>query len=134
MPDYLLLTDDGPVVVDVKPRSQLDEPKVKFILDWTRTLVERRGWRYEVWSEPPATELETVRFLAGFRNAERFDPELISAPKARDDLKGRTLAHAFCEYRVSSSPKTPHSCGQCSSSTSKRYTTPARCASESDSG
>lgn len=42
---------------------------------------------------------KTVRFLAGFRNAERFDPELINALKARDDLKGRTLAHAFCEYR-----------------------------------
>lgn len=99
VPDYLLLTDDGPVVVDVKPRSQLDEPKVHFTLDWTRTLVERRGWRYEVWSEPPAAELDTVRFLAGFRNAERFDPELINALKARDDLRGRTLAHAFGEYR-----------------------------------
>lgn len=104
VPDYLLLTDDGPVVVDVKPRSQLDEPKVKFTLDWTRTFVERRGWRYEVWSEPPATELETVRFLAGFRNAERFDPELINALKDRDDLKGRTLAHAFCEYRKWTEP------------------------------
>ena len=63
VPDYLLLTDDGPVVVDVKPRSQLDEPKVKFTLDWTRTFVERRGWRYEVWSEPPATELNPVSRL-----------------------------------------------------------------------
>lgn len=60
VPDYLLLTDNGPVVVDVKPRSQLDEPKVRLTLDWTRTLVERRGWRYEVWSEPPATELTVV--------------------------------------------------------------------------
>lgn len=98
VPDYLLLTDSGPVVVDVKPSSQLDEPKVRFTLDWTRVLVERRGWRYEVWSEPPVTELETVRFLAGFRNAERFDPELVNALKARADLKGRTLAYAFSEY------------------------------------
>lgn len=28
VPDYFLLTDDGPVVVDVKPSSQLDKPKV----------------------------------------------------------------------------------------------------------
>ncbi len=52
VPAYVLLTDDGPVVVDVKPRSQLDESKVRLTLDWTRTLVERRGWCYEVWSEP----------------------------------------------------------------------------------
>ncbi|NVN49360.1 TnsA-like heteromeric transposase endonuclease subunit [Mycolicibacterium hippocampi] len=88
VPDYLLLTHSGPVVVDVKPSSQLDDPKVRFTLDWTRILVERRGWRYEVWSEPPVTELETIRFLAGFRNAARFDPELVNALKARADLKG----------------------------------------------
>lgn len=39
VPDYLLLTDAGPVVVDVKPRSQFDKPKVKFTLDWPVT-----GW------------------------------------------------------------------------------------------
>ena len=50
-----------------------------------------------MWSEPPATELETVRFLAAFRNAERFAPELINALRVRDDLRGRTLADAFCE-------------------------------------
>lgn len=33
VPDYLLLTNEGPVVVDVKPRSQLDEPKVRLTLD-----------------------------------------------------------------------------------------------------
>ncbi len=104
VPDYLLLTDEGPVVVDVKPSSQLHKPKVRLTLDWTRRLVEGRGWRYEVWSEPPATELETVRFLAGFRNAERFDPELVNALKARDDLRGRTLAHAFSEYRKWTEP------------------------------
>lgn len=30
IPDYLLLTDDGPVVVDVKPRHRLERPKVAF--------------------------------------------------------------------------------------------------------
>ncbi|MFG2431984.1 TnsA-like heteromeric transposase endonuclease subunit [Streptomyces sp. NPDC048590] len=29
IPDYLLLTDDGPVVVDVKPRHRLERPKVR---------------------------------------------------------------------------------------------------------
>jgi hypothetical protein len=35
--------------------------------------VEGRGWRYEVWSEPPATELGNIRFLAGFRSPRCFD-------------------------------------------------------------
>ncbi|MEU7060870.1 TnsA-like heteromeric transposase endonuclease subunit [Streptomyces sp. NPDC046197] len=35
-PDYLLLTDDGPVVVDVKPRHRLERPKVAFTCAWTR--------------------------------------------------------------------------------------------------
>jgi hypothetical protein len=104
VPDYLLLTSGGPVVVDVKPRSQLDKPKVKFTLDWTRLLVEGRGWRYEVWSEPPATELGTIRFLAGFRNAERFDPHLVNALKARDDLEGQTLEYACATYRTWTEP------------------------------
>lgn len=98
VPDYLLLADGGPVVVDVKPRFQLDNPKVVYTLAWTRALVERRGWRYEVWSEPPTAELETIRFLAGFRYRERFDPQLLRALTTRDDLAGRTFDYACSEY------------------------------------
>jgi hypothetical protein len=32
VPDYLLLTGEGPVVVDVKPRARLSRPDVSFIL------------------------------------------------------------------------------------------------------
>jgi hypothetical protein len=60
IPDYLLLMDDGPVVVDVKPRHRLERPKVAFTFAWSRTAVESRGWRYEVWSEPDPHELENV--------------------------------------------------------------------------
>jgi hypothetical protein len=104
VPDFLLLTGGVPVVVDVKPRSQLDKPVVKFTLDWTRVLVEGRGMRYEVWSEPPATALGTVRFLAGFRNAMCFDPDLVKALKDRDDLEGQTLRYACSAYRTWTEP------------------------------
>ena len=57
VPDFLLITERGPVVVDVKPLARLANPRVRFTLDWTRKLMERREWCYEVWSEPPATEL-----------------------------------------------------------------------------
>jgi hypothetical protein len=34
VPDFLLLSDMGPTVVDVKPRLQLSKPKVSFTLAW----------------------------------------------------------------------------------------------------
>ncbi|WP_406425067.1 hypothetical protein [Streptomyces sp. NBC_00842] len=46
------MADDGPVVVDVKPRHRLEQPKISFTFAWTREVVESRGWQYEVWSEP----------------------------------------------------------------------------------
>jgi hypothetical protein len=46
IPDYLLLTDRGPIVVDVKPRHRPDSPKVAFTLAWTRKVVESSGWRF----------------------------------------------------------------------------------------
>ena len=79
IPDFLLFTDGLPRVVDVKPAARLSVERVRFTLDWTRELVEELGWNYEAWSEPPDLELRNLRFLAGFRNAERFDPELLKA-------------------------------------------------------
>lgn len=93
VPDYLLLTDEGPLVVDVKPRFRLARPEVSFSLSWTRQLVEQRGWRYEVWSEPSEVELDNVRFLAGYRNERRFDQDLLDELRA-DDLTGQSLSEA----------------------------------------
>jgi hypothetical protein len=50
IPDYFLVTDHGPVVVDVKPAHLLTKPTVADTFAWTRRLVEARGRRYEVWS------------------------------------------------------------------------------------
>jgi hypothetical protein len=85
VPDFLLITEQGPVVVDVKPLARLVNPRILFTLGWTRKLVEGRGWRYEVWSEPPATELRNVRSLAGFRNPSCFDETLLEVSAAGEN-------------------------------------------------
>lgn len=65
IPDYLLLTPDAPVVVDVKPAKRLSDPVVLETFAWTRDVVESIGWRFEIASEPPEALLENVRFLSG---------------------------------------------------------------------
>jgi hypothetical protein len=93
IPDYLLLTGQVPVVVDVKPLHRLSKPEVAFTFDWTRRAVESRGWKYEVWSEPPVVELENVRFLAGYRRDWLFRSEVLE--ELRDaDLDGLLLGQA----------------------------------------
>ncbi|WIX85705.1 TnsA-like heteromeric transposase endonuclease subunit [Amycolatopsis sp. DG1A-15b] len=93
VPDFLLLTSSGPVVVDVKPQRLLEKPEVAVVLGWTRREVECRGWRYEVWSEPPRGELETIRFLAGYRREWLFDYALLAELRAMN-LDGISLSEA----------------------------------------
>ena len=93
VPDYLLITDTGPKILDVKPRDRLSKPKVRFTFGWTRALVEGRGWRFDVGSEPPTVQLDNVRFLSGFRRDWLFDQTLIGELQAHD-LHGRTIADA----------------------------------------
>jgi hypothetical protein len=45
VPDFLLLLDTGPIIVDVKPRLQLSKPKVSFTLAWAKDVGELHGWR-----------------------------------------------------------------------------------------
>lgn len=94
VPDYLLFTDAGPVVVDVKPRHRVTRPRNVFTFAWTRRAVESRGWRYEVWSEPNPTELENVRFLAGYRRSWLFDQDVLDRLRAID-LDGAVLGAAL---------------------------------------
>src|SRR5262249_38222430 len=65
-----------------------------FTRGWTRELVEGRGWRYEVWSEPPAAELGNIRFLAGFRNPRCSDGTFVESIR-QHALAGRTLGEAL---------------------------------------
>jgi hypothetical protein len=89
VPDFLLLGQGVPVVVDVKPRHRVDRPEVAASFAWARELVEGLGWRFEVWCEPPEAELSNIRFLAGYRRPWLFDGELL------DRLRGAGLAGAM---------------------------------------
>ncbi|WP_433625734.1 TnsA-like heteromeric transposase endonuclease subunit [Nocardia sp. CA-120079] len=93
IPDYLLLTNGGPIVVDVKPRERLAKPSVKSTFAWTRELVEGLGWRYQVSSEPDPVILENVRFLAGYRREWLFPTTLLNTLR-NGVVDGITLAEA----------------------------------------
>jgi hypothetical protein len=90
VPDFFLVKDAGPVVVDVKPRDRLRKEKVAFTLGWSRAAVEARGWEYEVWSEPPEAEAANLRMLAGYRRDWLFDRGLLDTLIAAD-LAGARL-------------------------------------------
>jgi hypothetical protein len=98
IPDYFLLTDHGPVVVDVKPGHLLARPKVAFTFEWTRRLVEARGWRYEIWSEPRSPELENLRFLAGYRRPWLFDTSPLDQVRAAE-VEGRPFGEVVSGLR-----------------------------------
>jgi hypothetical protein len=94
IPDYLLITQTGPVVVDVKPARRLADPNVAFTFGWTREVVEARGWRYEVATEPPGIELANVRFLAGYRRDWLCHPHLLAQLRTWN-LDGASLNDSF---------------------------------------
>lgn len=107
VPDYLLLTDSIPIVVDVKPKSRISNPVVASVMTWTRRAVEARGWLYEVWSEPPPVELANVRLLAGYRRGWLFDSDVLL--ELRDaDVDGMPLG-AACLALPHRSPETVRS-------------------------
>jgi hypothetical protein len=93
IPDYLLLTNAGPVVVDVKPHRRAAKPEIAFTFAWTREVVESRGWVYEVWTGSPHDELENIRFLAGYRRPWLFDQRLLGELREAT-LDGVTLGEA----------------------------------------
>lgn len=45
VPDFLLKTDTGFVVVDVKPEKMLADPGVTAALGWAGRVCAARGWR-----------------------------------------------------------------------------------------
>ena len=86
IPDYFLVTDHGPAVIDVKPEHLLAKPTVAYTFAWTRRLVEARGWRYSSGAGRSHPELENLRFLAGYRRPWRFDAALL------DQVHGAVVA------------------------------------------
>ena len=93
VPDYLLMSDDGPIVVDVKPEARLGNPKVASTLAWAKRAIESRGWRFEVSCEPAEQRASNIRFLAGYRRDWLSPPGLLDELRAAD-LNGLTLAEA----------------------------------------
>jgi hypothetical protein len=68
VPDFLLASASGMVrVVNVKPADRLAKPKIAEALAWPGALVERHGWRYEIWSGCDPVVLDNVHFLAAYR-------------------------------------------------------------------
>jgi len=88
VPDYMVCTDSGQLVIDVKPVRALQDPDVSHLFDVTCHVIESRGWRYEIASEPAKVEFMNVRFLAGYRRASHFDADVLAAVRSsllRDD-------------------------------------------------
>ena len=82
IPDYLLLTDAGPVLVDVKPREQVNDTKIAETFAWVQNVVESLGWRFEIASEQPPVLLDNVRFLAGYRRPQSVNEPALRALRA----------------------------------------------------
>jgi hypothetical protein len=82
IPDYLLLTDTDPVMVDVKPREQVSDTKVAETFEWVQHVIESLGWRFEIASEQPPVLLDNVSFLAGYRRPQSINEPALRALRA----------------------------------------------------
>jgi hypothetical protein len=103
IPDYFLMTGQGPVIVDVKPRDKLDDPKVVDTFAWVRSALQTKGWRFEVASEPPPILLENVRFLAGYRRRPYISPTALEELRSLN-LEGITFGDALRRVKTSPPP------------------------------
>jgi TnsA-like endonuclease N terminal len=91
VPDFLVIGRDGGVrVVNVKPADQMEVPKVAEALAWAGEVFAARGWQHEIWSGAEPVFLANVRFLAGYRFADRVDAALADAV-ARHAPPGATI-------------------------------------------
>lgn len=74
IPDYLVEYAGGRLaVVDVKPKARLGAPRVRESLDWSRRVIEDRGWEFRIETEPDPVVALNVKFLSGYRRAIQFD-------------------------------------------------------------
>lgn len=95
VPDYLLRTECGPVLVDVVREERLTLPKVATLCAWTRRVAEWLSWEYRVVCEPPAVLLGNVRFLAGYRRERLINSDALAHVRShRADLVGLRIDDA----------------------------------------
>ena len=67
VPDFLLETTNGFVVVVVKPAELVNDADIAAVMSWTRRLCDAKGWGYEVWSGVDLVLLRNIRFPATVR-------------------------------------------------------------------
>ena len=84
VPDFLVIDSDGmATVVNVKPASQVHDPKVAAALGWAAEVFVERGWRHIVWTGVPSATLANVRFLAAYRRGDRVDADAVAELRRR---------------------------------------------------
>jgi hypothetical protein len=97
IPDYLVLGEEEPLVIDVTRKARMDKPKYARLFDLTRRVVESRGWKYELAHEPPRTEYLNIRFLAGYRRPWLFHERVIDEVRcATESAPGSTIDEIAC--------------------------------------
>lgn len=80
VPEVALIDHEGAVtIVNVKPHDRLGDPKVAATFEWAGRAFGERGWRHEIWTGADEALLANLRFLAGYRRADRFDADLVGA-------------------------------------------------------
>lgn len=98
VPDFLLKTSTGFVVVDVKPERMLADAHAAQILKWAGSACAARGWQFEVWTGANPVLLRNVRFLAAGRR-ELVDPEVLRTVVERLH-EGMSIAEAEAASRL----------------------------------
>ncbi|OBB14885.1 hypothetical protein A5761_15335 [Mycolicibacterium setense] len=92
VPDYLVCTDTVPLVIDVTRRASLTKPDKVRLFEMTRTVVEARGWRYELATEQPRVEFMNIRFLSGYRRPWQFRASVLDRLRhAAHEVTGVTI-------------------------------------------
>lgn len=105
IPDFLLETADGPVVVDVVRTARLDHERIIRLCSWTEQLANAQAWTYRVASETPRALLANVRFLAGYRRARFINEQIVSEIHLnKTNLVGLSIAEAERRFRMNPRP------------------------------
>ena len=81
VPDHLLATDEALSIWTSSLSVAMVDPKEALRSSGAREVVEARGWRYEVATEPSAVELGNVRFLSARGGAQKL---VIRSPDPND--------------------------------------------------
>ncbi|MEO8220306.1 MAG: TnsA-like heteromeric transposase endonuclease subunit [Specibacter sp.] len=77
VPDVMLRSQHGRIlIVDVKPKSRLENAEIAAVFDWTGDVCAQHGWDYEVWSGASEILLRNIKLLACARLPIYFDRQI----------------------------------------------------------